>query len=299
MSRKPLVTVYMPTFNRLELLKRAVDSVLSQDYENIELIVVDDGSSDGTVAYLAELAKFEPTLRYFVNETNSGACVSRNKAIAEARGEFITGLDDDDYFLPNRISSFVQAWDARQANIIALFADSFFEKPGGKKTLSKRKRLVGKSCLYERNQIGNQVFLPTAAIRMIGGFDESLPAWQDYDCWFRLFRAPEDRIQLVPVPSYVTDTSHDHQRIGMSSRDKKLRAFNIIRKKLDVSGRELDSMKVVFYDSAQIAPPISLVLSKIIFRMNVQNAGLALKVLLKSMIYKWPSFKVAFDENRI
>jgi len=103
MNENPLVTVYIPTYNRLELLKRAVKSVLDQDYSNIELIVVDDGSSDGTVDYLECVSQADQRVRYFVNEVNSGACVSRNKAIWAEKGEFITGLDDDDYFLNDRI----------------------------------------------------------------------------------------------------------------------------------------------------------------------------------------------------
>ena len=104
----PLVTVYIPTYNRKFLLERAILSVLNQTYHNIEVIVVDDGSIDGTRELLVEMAKKDNRLHYYFKENNSGACKSRNIAIANANGFFITGLDDDDYFEKNRVESFVE-----------------------------------------------------------------------------------------------------------------------------------------------------------------------------------------------
>src|SRR5690606_27836296 len=96
-----LVTIYIPTYNRCHLLQRAVDSVLSQTHTDLEIIIVDDGSTDGTHDWLAQLAQQEPRVRYILKPENSGACVSRNIAIEQARGEFVTGLDDDDHFAPD------------------------------------------------------------------------------------------------------------------------------------------------------------------------------------------------------
>lgn len=92
-----LVTIYIPTKNRLDLLKRAIKSVRDQTYSNIELIVVDDGSKDGTREYL-EKEHEAGLLRAIFHQESLGACVARNAAIELSQGEFITGLDDDDYF---------------------------------------------------------------------------------------------------------------------------------------------------------------------------------------------------------
>ncbi len=108
MNNMPLVSVYVPTYNRIELLKRALTSVLSQSYQNIEVIIVDDKSSDGTQEFLTGMAKQDNRVKPILKEQNSGACISRNLAIESAEGEFITGLDDDDYFLPGRIAYFVE-----------------------------------------------------------------------------------------------------------------------------------------------------------------------------------------------
>ena len=102
-----LVSVYIPTKNRLPLLQRAIQSVKSQTYKHIEIIVVDDGSSDGTSNYLERLQQAGEVNAIF-QEKSVGSCAARNKAIMAAAGEFITGLDDDDfYLLPNRIEKFI------------------------------------------------------------------------------------------------------------------------------------------------------------------------------------------------
>ncbi|MCG2794063.1 MAG: glycosyltransferase [Weeksellaceae bacterium] len=91
----PKVTIYIPTKNRLALLKKAVDSVLRQTYTNWELIVVNDASTDGTKDYLDDLSKSNPKVKVIHHHESLGACVSRNDAIFSATGTFITGLDDD------------------------------------------------------------------------------------------------------------------------------------------------------------------------------------------------------------
>ena len=98
-----LVTVYITTYNRREFLERAINSVLNQTHTNLELIVADDGSSDGSQQYLQELQN-KGVLTAVLNTTGTskGACYGRNKAINLAKGEFITGLDDDDYSLQCR-----------------------------------------------------------------------------------------------------------------------------------------------------------------------------------------------------
>ncbi|HFM1980436.1 TPA: glycosyltransferase family 2 protein, partial [Escherichia coli] len=94
-------------------LKRAIHSVLLQDYKNIEILICDDSSTDGTADYVNELIAEGKNIRYFCTERQSGACAARNMGIFSAKGEFITGLDDDDEFMPDRISSFVSAWDEK------------------------------------------------------------------------------------------------------------------------------------------------------------------------------------------
>src|SRR3954466_15167188 len=97
-----LVSVYIPTRNRRALVERAIKAVLEQDYRELEVIVVDDASTDDTPAFLKAAAAADSRLTFFANDRPSGAPAARNRAIAAAKGAFVTGLDDDDYFEPTR-----------------------------------------------------------------------------------------------------------------------------------------------------------------------------------------------------
>ena len=100
MQRNPLVTVIIPTYNRGWILKEAIDSVLSQGFEDFELIVVDDGSTDNTQDILDGYARDIIVLR----QDNRGVSTARNLGIASASGQFIAFLDSDDLWLPGKLT---------------------------------------------------------------------------------------------------------------------------------------------------------------------------------------------------
>lgn len=103
----PLISIYMPTWNRQQLAIRAIKSVLRQDYRHWEMIIVDDCSSSyqQLQQFVEELN--DPRVRYTHNAMNTGACAVRNQAIMQAQGHYITGIDDDDEWTPNRLSVFL------------------------------------------------------------------------------------------------------------------------------------------------------------------------------------------------
>jgi len=231
-----LVTVYMPTYNRLHILQRAVSSVLNQTYKNIELIIVDDNSNDGTKDYLAELEKKDDRVNFLINTSNLGACASRNKAIQAANGDFITGLDDDDYFLPRRIEEFLSAWKFKNPKPIALFTN-VTKKIGEQNFIeSKRIPIVSQEDLLYSNYLGNQIFCPTQTLREIHGFDAIFPAWQDLDCWYRLLSV--GLAERVNNESYVVDVSHAHERISKDALRKVDESFAVFCKKHHLGYRE-------------------------------------------------------------
>lgn len=103
MQNEPLVSVIIPTYNRGRLILDSVTSVLNQTYKNIELIVVDDCSTDDTEKTVKSID--DSRIKYIKLEKNSGACVARNKGIEISRGEFIAFNDSDDLWLPEKINS--------------------------------------------------------------------------------------------------------------------------------------------------------------------------------------------------
>ena len=96
-----LITVIIPTYNRAHLIKDAAYSVLNQSYKNIELIIIDDCSTDDTAEVVKSIN--DPRLNYHRLEKNSGACIARNKGIELARGDYISFNDSDDKWLENKL----------------------------------------------------------------------------------------------------------------------------------------------------------------------------------------------------
>lgn len=205
----PLVTVYIPTHNRKDLVVRAIKSVLSQTYENIELIIVDDGSKDDTEAHLHDYIN-SGKIHFIRNTISKGACYCRNLAIRAAKGEFITGLDDDDEFTPNRISNFMDEYSDKNA---FLFTGYILKETLGLRKWHRGPNEQSLSDLLKRNTVGNQIFIHKDKVLEVGGFDEALPAWQDHDLWIRLTERFGSAKRLDTY-TYIVDTTHPHESIS-------------------------------------------------------------------------------------
>lgn len=280
---QPRVTVYIPTYNRVKLLQRAVESVLNQDYKNIELIVTDDRSTDDTADYLKKISKVDTRVKYFINKENSGACVSRNKAIFNANGEFITGLDDDDFFLPNRISDFIKSWDKAPKDCIALYSNNIVKNVDDNYLRIKRKQSCTSKDLICSNSIGNQIFTKTHYLKQIGGFDNELPAWQDLECWYRLLIFYDLKAYLSPSYTYVVDTSHPHERITTKRTKTVVGAYEYLceKHKLTTNQRKILEMQLTPYTKAR--PKLFSVLRRLAFVPQPYNTRNSLSVVYNSL----------------
>lgn len=242
-----IVSVYMPTKNRVSLVRKAVESVLSQTYPDIELIVVDDGSTDGTRDYLRSVSLDDPRMTVITHETSRGSQASRNEAIAAATGSFITGIDDDDEYHPRRIEIFVRQWEMLAGCGIApafLYSQDELWSDGKISGYSEKKGSVRETDLLIRNEVGNQVFAPRQAFLDAGGFDEKLPAWQDLDMFIRLLRN-DGTGRLVDMPTYRFDVSPRPDRISVQ-RPRIRRAFDLISAKRN-SNRERQQLMLQMF----------------------------------------------------
>lgn len=210
------ISVYIPTHNRVNLLKRAIESVLDQTFTNFEIIVVDDGSSDGTWDYLSELAKENSKIRVFRNDKPKGACFSRNLAINNAVGTYITGLDDDDYFMPSRLEMFYEKRNLLKNYSFISSSLRTFNDDGEGALHYNYEKSISLSALSCRNIVGNQIFTLTERMVYVDGFDTNLKAWQDYDMWLRLVEAFGTGIHF-DLQSYRMDVSEDRVRISNST----------------------------------------------------------------------------------
>lgn len=206
-----LVSIYIPTKNRLQLLQRAIKSIKLQTFNSIEIIVVDDGSEDGTREYLAQEMKDGNLIAIF-HEKSLGACAARNAAIKSSRGEFVTGLDDDDYFLSNRrIEYFIERWKSVGPGAAGIFDSVKVKTASGtfEKNISNK---VSYKELRQANLVGSQVFAPRNNYLNADLFDTEMPAWQDWDLWLRMSEKYGYFIN-INKSTYLVDEFHDAERI--------------------------------------------------------------------------------------
>ena len=209
-ENQPLVSAIIPTHNRSDLLRQAIKSILEQTWENIEIVVVDDASEDDTNKLLQDLSRKNP-ITVIRNKTSKGAAASRNIAIKNASGKFISGLDDDDLWRPRRIEllmkEFVEGYSAVCSNDRMAF--------GSKEIVWKKKSIITLNDLLFYNQVGNQVLTKREYLTEVGGYDESLPSAQDYDLWIRLTH-DFGPIKTAPHTLQVVNMEPHRKRISTS-----------------------------------------------------------------------------------
>ncbi|MDY6831637.1 MAG: glycosyltransferase family A protein [Thermodesulfobacteriota bacterium] len=213
----PLVSVVIPTCNRGPMVTDAVASVLSQDYPAIETIVVDDGSSDDTPGRLS-LLKDRVTL---ITQENRGVSAARNAGVAHARGEYIAFLDSDDRWLPEKISTQIAFFVSHPEALICQTEEAWIKNG---KPLSPRARHKKRSGMIFEPSLALCLVSPSAVMMRkkffldVGGFDESLPACEDYDLWLRISMAHP--IHLIETPLVIKQGGHDGQLSAMPGLDR-------------------------------------------------------------------------------
>ncbi len=183
--KPPQVSVIIPTYNRVDFLKLAVDSVFKQTLSDWELIIVDDGSTDST----ADIFRGDSRLRFIRLEDNKGVSYARNRGIEQARGSLICFLDSDDQWLPEKLAAQV-AWMEKDPECPASYTDEIWIRNGVRvNPMNKHRKYSGqvfRNCLPLCIISPSSIMMRSEVLESIGGFDESLPACEDYDLWLRL-----------------------------------------------------------------------------------------------------------------
>lgn len=181
----PRVSVIIPTYNRSKLLRETVESVLAQTYQNIEIIVVDDGSADDTAMVMAQYAGRVT----YLWQSNQGVAAARNAGFRAATGEYLTFLDDDDMILPAKIERQVQVLASRPAVGLVHCRYYFADQDGN---LLQKVGLLPHGEVLNDLLRGNFIWLGAPLIRRqcldrVGLFDEEIPSVSaDWDLWLRI-----------------------------------------------------------------------------------------------------------------
>lgn len=226
------VSVVIPTYKRrLEVISRAINSVLNQTYKNLEIFVIDDSPADFIGS--KEIKEFlfslrDKRIKYIRHSDNMGANVARNTGIKAATGEFIAFLDDDDEWLPDKIEKQLKQFNDIRTGMV--YCPYYVIKAGRKRV---RKTSLYKGNIYKkllaRNFIGSTscIVIKKECILDVGMFDENLPASQDYDLYLRVAR--KYHINFVDSPLMLYH-EHENERITKNPY-KKLEARKYIYKK--------------------------------------------------------------------
>ena len=178
------ISVIIPTYNRKETLKRAIQSVLIQSYTPYEIIVIDDGSNDGTKEWLKD--NF-PNVKY-IYQKNSGVSSARNKGIKFARGDWIALLDSDDEWLPSKLKDQANEIELNPAAKF-LHTNEIWIRNGVRVNQMKKHKKYGgyifEKCLDMCRISPSSVLIKKDIFDEIGMFDETLKVCEDYDLWLR------------------------------------------------------------------------------------------------------------------
>lgn len=197
-SAKPRVSVIIPTYNGARTLGRAISSVLNQTYGDFELIIVDDGSTDGTSAVVNAI--HGDRVKYIRHRVNKGVSAARNTGINEAKGELIGFLDSDDEWLPNKLQKQVDKFDSASARV-GLVYGSFLIVDDKTKAVILHEKATKTGYVYLDQLKANVVGSATPVVRKecfhkVGLFDEDLRVGEDWDMWLRV--AEQYEFDCVP-----------------------------------------------------------------------------------------------------
>jgi glycosyltransferase involved in cell wall biosynthesis len=215
----PRVSVVLPTYNRATVLGASMESVLDQTYRDLELLVVDDGSTDDTAAVVDSVD--DPRVAYLAHEQNRGVSAARNTGIEAARGDVVAFQDSDDEWAPEKLAAQMAVFDAAPPEVGVVYTGMWREVGDDRRYLPPPDVAPKEGDVNDALARQNFVSTQMAAVRAscfetAGAFDEDLPALVDWDLWLRLARDWEFRLvdePLVTAPLRGDSISTDRTAI--------------------------------------------------------------------------------------
>jgi glycosyltransferase involved in cell wall biosynthesis len=193
----PTVSVLITTHNRARLVGDAIESVMAQSYPDWELVIVDDGSTDGTREIVAGHVKQDPRVRY-VYQPNQGLSKSRTRGLELLTGDYAAFLDDDDLYLPDKLERQVGFLEAHpDVALVYSQVDLVDARTGQHLRLSPKKpALTFQELLAECTIASHSLLVRRACLERLGGFRRDLRGGDDYEMWLRIVRT--HRIAFLP-----------------------------------------------------------------------------------------------------
>jgi len=218
------VSVVIPTYNRADVLPRAVDSVLEQTYENFEVIVVDDGSTDNTEDVVKSYA--DNRVCYISFDSNKGANAARNEGIKQGNGEYISFLDSDDEFTKNHIKKVLSVLSDTDPSIKGAYTTQITVQNHKERFLSSASQVLSDPAQVIEEYLANGFSSFTFhqdVFDQVGLLDENLKAFQDMEFLIRYL----DHYNLLPIPDPLVMYHTQEDRIS-SDPSRKLSALEYL-----------------------------------------------------------------------
>ena len=243
---EPTISVVMPTYNEAEYVERAVASIRAQTFSDFEIVVVDDGSTDGTVELVQAFE--DDRIRVVRREGETGITSALNRGVGESSGRYVARHDADDWSHPKRFERQVEVLEARPE--LALLGTGAYLVDATGDTIGRRRVLErpGLRDLLEHNEfVHGSVVMNREALQSVGGYDEWFETTEDYDLWIRL--AEEYPVGNVDEPLYYF-RQHDESIYGSDLERLKLyhvvaarratdEGFPALRRRIETDGIEV------------------------------------------------------------
>lgn len=243
MKKTISISVILTTHNRINDLKKAVESVFRQTFSDYELLIVNDNSTDGTKKYIEDLSSKNPNVKAITisAEESRGGNYARNKGVALSSGEYIAFLDDDDFWLEKKLE---QQFSQIQLNPkVGLIYCGIERRMNGKlleRHLPSSEDLgdMSKRIFTHVITVSSAIMIRKSIFEKVGGFDEELTHWQEYDLMIRI--AQESMIDYVnEILVIINDSKRDTKKVS-NNLQQWLIAVDKINKKYEMQINNLD-----------------------------------------------------------
>lgn len=221
-----MISVIIPTYNRGQLIQRAINSIIQQTYGPLEIIIIDDGSNDNTENIVHNI---DSDNIIYIKQKNQGACSARNRGIIEAKGDYIAFLDSDDEWKPDMLEKQIKHINNINADISVC---NYFVEENNK----FKKAIVNKKTnTFTLDELLNRNYITTGAIlikkeliKEVGMFDENMPRYQDWELMLRIANKME-----IPFLDELLLVQHVQQKsiTRSTSKEKKYYALKRILEK--------------------------------------------------------------------
>ena len=217
MEKLPLISVIIPSYNREHLIGRSIRSVLNQTYKEIEVIVVDDGSTDNTRDVVSSFK--DSRIRYIRHDNNRGGCIARNTGINASRGEYIAFQDSDDEWLPEKMEKQMHVFNSVPKYVGIVYSAFLRVKDCSASFIPSNKVTIKDGNLLNQLIKGNFISTQTTILRKTcfdkaGVFDKNLHRLQDWELFIRMSKYFE--FKYISEPLVIVY----HQKDSISSSKK-------------------------------------------------------------------------------